>query len=177
MASPSEVFRVRHAAREQAARGRPARRLQSPGRLLSPGVFNSAYFEHVFLCSRNRHSACRRTRPVRGQQQGVYEDRVGSEPVHVIYRRINDDFLDPEAFKPESVLGVKGLMRAARKGNLTLANAVGTGVADDKAVYAYVPRIIDTISTKSRSCPTSRPIFAGRRMLWPTRSVISTSLS
>ncbi|MGF1612117.1 MAG: circularly permuted type 2 ATP-grasp protein, partial [Kiloniellales bacterium] len=76
------------------------------------------------------------------------DDRVymrtidGLEPVHVIYRRINDDFLDPEAFDPDSMLGVAGLMRAYRKGNLALANAIGTGVADDKAVYAYMPRII-----------------------------------
>jgi uncharacterized circularly permuted ATP-grasp superfamily protein len=62
--------------------------------------------------------------------------------VHVIYRRLNDDFLDPEVFNPESVLGVKGLMRAVRKGTVTLANAVGTGVCDDKAVYAYLPRLI-----------------------------------
>jgi uncharacterized circularly permuted ATP-grasp superfamily protein len=60
----------------------------------------------------------------------------------VIYRRIDDDFLDPEAFRPDSLLGVRGLMRAYRKGNVNLANAVGTGVADDKAVYAYMPRII-----------------------------------
>ena len=110
--------------------------------LLSPGVFNSAYFEHVFLAREIGVPL------VEGRDLFVDDDKVfmktvsGPKPVHVIYRRINDDFLDPEAFKPESVLGVKGLMRAARKGNLTLANAVGTGVADDKAVYAYVPRII-----------------------------------
>ena len=110
--------------------------------LLSPGVFNSAYFEHVFLAREIGIPL------VEGRDLFVDDDKVfmktvsGPKPVHVIYRRINDDFLDPEAFKPESVLGVKGLMRAARKGNLTLANAVGTGVADDKAVYAYVPRII-----------------------------------
>jgi uncharacterized circularly permuted ATP-grasp superfamily protein len=78
----------------------------------------------------------------------VEDDKVfmktvsGPSPVHVIYRRLNDDFLDPEVFKPESVLGVKGLMRAVKKGSVTLANAVGTGVCDDKAVYAYLPRII-----------------------------------
>jgi uncharacterized circularly permuted ATP-grasp superfamily protein len=66
----------------------------------------------------------------------------GPVPVHVIYRRINDDFLDPEAFNPESMLGVKGLVRAVKKGNVTLANAIGTGACDDKAVYAYLPRII-----------------------------------
>ena len=66
----------------------------------------------------------------------------GLAPVDVIYRRINDDYLDPEAFHRNSMLGVPGLMRAYRAGKVTLANAVGTGVADDKAVYAYMPRII-----------------------------------
>src|SRR5260370_8279821 len=66
----------------------------------------------------------------------------GLHPVDVIYRRINDDFLDPEAFRPDSLLGVPGLMRAYYSGNVALANAIGTGVADDKAVYAYVPKII-----------------------------------
>ncbi|MCB1510742.1 MAG: circularly permuted type 2 ATP-grasp protein [Hyphomicrobiaceae bacterium] len=111
--------------------------------LLSPGVFNSAYFEHIFLAREMGIPV------VEGRDLFVENDRVfmrtlaGPEPVHVIYRRINDDFLDPEAFNPDSMLGVAGLMRASLKGNVTLANAVGTGVADDKAVYAYVPRIIE----------------------------------
>ncbi len=110
--------------------------------LLSPGVFNSAYFEHVFLAREIGIPL------VEGRDLFVDDDKVymktvsGPKPVHVIYRRLNDDFLDPEVFKPESVLGVKGLMRAVRKGTVTLANAVGTGVADDKAVYAYLPTII-----------------------------------
>ena len=85
---------------------------------------------------------------VEGHDLFVADDRLfmrttaGPSPVHVVYRRINDDFLDPEAFRPESMLGVPGIMRACRAGNVTLANAVGTGVADDKAVYAYMPRII-----------------------------------
>jgi uncharacterized circularly permuted ATP-grasp superfamily protein len=110
--------------------------------LLSPGVFNSAYFEHVFL-SREIGIPL-----VEGRDLCVTDDRVfmktvsGPKPVHVIYRRLNDDFLDPEVFNPDSVLGVRGLMRAVHAGNVVLANAVGTGVADDKAVYAYLPRII-----------------------------------
>lgn len=110
--------------------------------LLSPGVFNSAYFEHVFLAREIGIPL------VEGRDLFVDDDKVfmktvsGPKPVHVIYRRLNDDYLDPEVFKPESVLGVKGLMRAVRKGTVTLANAVGTGVADDKAVYAYLPTII-----------------------------------
>jgi uncharacterized circularly permuted ATP-grasp superfamily protein len=110
--------------------------------LLSPGVFNSAYFEHVFL-AREMGAPL-----VEGSDLVVEKDKVyarttkGREQVHVIYRRINDDFLDPKAFRPDSMLGVPGLFRAYCKGNVTLANAVGTGVADDKAVYAYMPRII-----------------------------------
>ncbi|MEE8439891.1 MAG: circularly permuted type 2 ATP-grasp protein [Micropepsaceae bacterium] len=110
--------------------------------LLSPGVYNSAYFEHVFL-AREMGAPL-----VEGPDLVVEKDKVymrttnGLEEVHVIYRRINDDFLDPEAFRPNSMLGVPGLFRAYCKGNVTLANAVGTGVADDKAVYAYMPRII-----------------------------------
>ncbi len=110
--------------------------------LLSPGIYNSAYFEHVFLAREMGVPL------VEGQDMVVEHDRVwmrtteGLCPVHSIYRRIGDDFLDPTVFRPESLLGVPGLMRAWRRGNVTLANAVGTGVADDKAIYAYMPRII-----------------------------------
>ena len=110
--------------------------------LLSPGTYNSAYFEHVFLAREMGVPL------VEGRDLVVEDDRVymrtigGLARVDVIYRRINDDFLDPEAFRPDSMLGVPGLMRAYRAGNVALANAVGTGVADDKAVYAYMPRII-----------------------------------
>jgi uncharacterized circularly permuted ATP-grasp superfamily protein len=110
--------------------------------LLSPGVFNSAYFEHIFLAREMGVPL------VEGRDLFVEDDRVfmhtvaGPKPVHVIYRRLNDDFLDPEVFNKQSMLGVPGLMRAVRKGNVTLANAVGTGIADDKAVYAYTPRMV-----------------------------------
>ena len=110
--------------------------------LLSPGTYNSAYFEHVFLAREMGVPL------VEGRDLVVEDDKVwmrttaGLARVDVIYRRINDDFLDPEAFRPDSMLGVKGLMRAYFAGNVALANAIGTGVADDKAVYAYMPRII-----------------------------------
>ena len=110
--------------------------------LLTPGVFNSAYFEHVFL-SREMGVPL-----VEGRDLFVDDDKVfmktvsGPEPVHVIYRRIDDDFLDPEVFRKDSALGVAGLMRALKAGNVAIANAVGAGVADDKALYAYVPKII-----------------------------------
>ncbi len=110
--------------------------------LLSPGIYNSAYFEHVFLAREMGVPL------VEGRDLVVDDDRVfmkttaGLAPVHVVYRRINDDFIDPEVFRADSQLGVPGLMRAYRKGNVSLANAIGTGVADDKAVYAYLPRLI-----------------------------------
>ena len=110
--------------------------------LLSPGIFNSAYFEHVFLAREMGVPL------VEGADLLVEADRVfmrttaGLRPVHTIYRRIGDDFLDPKVFRADSMLGVPGLIGAWRAGNVTLANAVGTGVADDKAVYAYMPRII-----------------------------------
>lgn len=110
--------------------------------LLSPGIYNSAYFEHVFLAREMGVPL------VEGGDLMVEEDRVwmrttsGRRAVHTIYRRIGDDFLDPTVFRPDSMLGVPGLIGAWRKGNVSLANAVGTGVADDKAVYAYMPRMI-----------------------------------
>ncbi|MEM7222442.1 MAG: circularly permuted type 2 ATP-grasp protein [Pseudomonadota bacterium] len=110
--------------------------------LLSPGTYNSAYFEHIFLAREMGVPL------VEGRDLVVEDDRVamrtiaGLEPVHVIYRRINDDFLDPVAFNPASALGTPGLFEAYRKGRVALANGIGTGVADDKAVYAYMPRII-----------------------------------
>jgi len=111
--------------------------------VLTPGVYNSAFFEHVFL-SREMGVPL-----VEGRDLVVRDDKVfmqtikGLEPVHIIYRRIDDDFLDPLTFNPDSALGVPGIMRSYLKGNVTLANAVGTGVADDKAVYAYMPRLIE----------------------------------
>jgi len=120
----------------------PTRTAEPQVVLLSPGVFNSAYFEHIFL-AREMGAPL-----VEGRDLLVENDRVfmktthGLERVDVVYRRINDDFLDPETFRADSMLGVPGLMRAYAKGNVALANAVGTGVADDKAVYAYLPRII-----------------------------------
>lgn len=110
--------------------------------VLTPGIYNSAYFEHTFLAQQMGVTLAQ------GSDLTVIDDCVmlrttkGYEKVDVIYRRIDDDFLDPEAFRKDSLLGVPGLMRAYRAGNVTLANAPGTGVADDKAVYAYVPQII-----------------------------------
>ena len=110
--------------------------------LLTPGVYNSAYFEHAFLARQMGIPI------VEGRDLVVRDMRVymrttdGLMPVDVIYRRIDDDFLDPSVFRPDSLLGVPGLINAYSAGNVSLANSVGTGVADDKVVYYFVPRII-----------------------------------
>jgi len=110
--------------------------------LLTPGVSNSAYFEHTFLAQQMGVEL------VEGRDLLVHDNVVymrttaGPRRVDVIYRRVDDDFLDPLCFRRDSILGVPGLFNAYRAGNVTLANAIGTGVADDKAVYAYVPEII-----------------------------------
>ncbi|MDH3234488.1 MAG: circularly permuted type 2 ATP-grasp protein, partial [Alphaproteobacteria bacterium] len=110
--------------------------------VLTPGRFNSAYFEHVFLADQMGVEL------VEGSDLFVKAGRVymrtteGPVRVDVIYRRLDDDFLDPLAFRPDSALGVPGLLSVVRSGGVTLANAIGTGVADDKAMYTYVPEII-----------------------------------
>lgn len=112
--------------------------------LLSPGIYNSAYFEHIFLARQMGVPVVEGRDLIVESDDRVYMKTIaGLRRVDVIYRRIDDAFLDPECFNPESLLGVPGLMRAAHAGNVTLANAVGNGVADDKAVYAYMPRIIE----------------------------------
>jgi uncharacterized circularly permuted ATP-grasp superfamily protein len=110
--------------------------------LLTPGVYNSAYYEHTFL-ARQMGIALVEGRDLVVENHKVYMKTTnGLERVHVIYRRIDDEYLDPLVFIPNSALGVPGLMSAYRKGNVAIINAVGNGVADDKAVYAYVPDMI-----------------------------------
>jgi uncharacterized circularly permuted ATP-grasp superfamily protein len=110
--------------------------------ILTPGPFNSAYFEHAFLAQQMGVEL------VQGKDLFVHHDQVymrttrGPQRLHVIYRRIDDDYLDPLAFRKDSMLGVPGLFAAYRAGNVTLANAIGTGVADDKSMYPYVPDMI-----------------------------------
>ena len=110
--------------------------------LLTPGVYNSAYFEHTFL-ARQMGVPLVEGRDLLVDNHKIYmKTTAGLQQVHVIYRRIDDDYLDPLVFRPDSALGIPGLMSAYRKGNVAIANAVGNGVADDKAVYAYVPAMI-----------------------------------
>src|SRR5215471_7513927 len=110
--------------------------------LLTPGAYNSAYFEHAFLAQQMGIEL------VEGQDLFVRDDIVymrttrGPVRVDVVYRRIDDDFLDPLAFRPDSTLGVPGLLKAYRAGHVTIANAIGTGVADDKSIYPYVPDMV-----------------------------------
>jgi uncharacterized circularly permuted ATP-grasp superfamily protein len=127
--------------------------------LLTPGQFNSAFYEHSFLADKLGIEL------VEGSDLFVREEVVymrtteGPKRVDVIYRRIDDDFLDPLAFRSDSILGVPGLMSAYQAGNVTLANAVGTGIADDKAVYSYMPEIIKFFSGEEpilKNVPTFR---------------------
>src|SRR5262249_27639801 len=110
--------------------------------VLTPGMYNSAYFEHAFLAQQMGVEL------VEGQDLFVDDDYLymrtthGPQRVDVIYRGVDDDFLDPLVFRPESTLGAAGLINAYRSGNVTLCNAVGTGVADDKSIYPYVPDMV-----------------------------------
>jgi len=133
---PSHLLETLEAIAPQGTRGKPS------VVLLTPGMYNSAYFEHSFLAQKMGIPL------VEGRdlvvENGVVFMRttMGPRRVDVIYRRIDDDFLDPQAFRTDSLLGVPGIMSAYRAGNVALANAPGNGVADDKVVYAYVPDMI-----------------------------------
>ncbi|QDC08060.1 circularly permuted type 2 ATP-grasp protein [Oceanicola sp. D3] len=111
--------------------------------VLTPGSYNSAYFEHAFLADQMGVEL------VEGSDLRVVDGRVamrttqGYKPIDVIYRRIDDDYIDPLTFNPESALGVPGIMDVYRAGNLAIANAPGTGIADDKAIYSYMPEIVE----------------------------------
>ena len=111
--------------------------------VLTPGIFNSAYYEHAFLADQMGAEL------VEGSDLRVIDGRVamrttgGYQPVDVLYRRVDDDFLDPLSFNPDSVLGVPGIMDVYRSGGITIANAPGTGIADDKAIYSFMPDIVE----------------------------------
>ncbi len=110
--------------------------------LLTPGIYNSAYYEHAYLAQQMGITLAQGSDLVVIDHHVMLRTTKGFEKVDVIYRRIDDDFLDPKTFRKDSCLGVEGIMECLRRGNVALANAPGTGIADDKAVYAYVPDII-----------------------------------
>ncbi len=111
--------------------------------VLTPGIYNSAYFEHAFLADKMGAEL------VEGSDLRIVDGKVqmrttdGYRPIDVLYRRVDDDFLDPLTFNPDSVLGIPGIMDVYRAGNITIANAPGTGVADDKAIYSFMPEIVE----------------------------------
>ncbi|RPF72304.1 circularly permuted type 2 ATP-grasp protein [Aurantiacibacter spongiae] len=111
--------------------------------VLTPGIYNSAYYEHAFLADQMGAELVEGSdlRVVNGKVQ--MRTTVGFRPVDVLYRRVDDEFLDPLTFNPDSVLGVPGIMDVYRAGNITIANAPGTGVADDKAIYSFMPDIVE----------------------------------
>src|SRR5690606_33455381 len=111
--------------------------------VLTPGIYNSAYFEHSFLADQMGAQLCEGHDLFVDGGKVYMRTTTGPERVDVIYRRIDDDYLDPLTFRPDSMLGVPGLFDAYRAGNVTLVNAPGTGIADDKAVYTYVPEIVE----------------------------------
>lgn len=133
----------RRLARSLAACAPPATTGRPVVAVLTPGIFNSAYFEHAFLADQMGAEL------VEGSDLRVVDGRIamrttrGYQPIDVLYRRVDDDYLDPLTFKPESTLGIAGIMDIYRAGGITIANAPGTGIADDKAIYSFMPEIVE----------------------------------
>lgn len=120
----------------------PSRKSDPVIALLTPGEYNSAYYEHAFLAQQMGIHLVEGRDLVAKDHKIYLKEMNGLRRVDVLYRRLDDDFIDPLAFQPDSLLGVAGLMNAYRAGNVAIANAPGTGVADDKAMYVYVPDMI-----------------------------------
>lgn len=133
----------RRLARSLAACAPPATKGKPRVAVLTPGIYNSAYFEHAFLADQMGAEL------VEGGDLRVVDGRVqmrttrGYKPIDVLYRRVDDEYLDPLTFEPDSVLGVPGIMDVYRAGGITIANAPGTGVSDDKAIYSFMPEIVE----------------------------------
>jgi uncharacterized circularly permuted ATP-grasp superfamily protein len=135
--------------------------------LLTPGIYNSAYFEHTFL-ARQMGIEIVEGRDLVAHQNKIYMRTTrGLKLVDVIYRRVDDDYLDPLAFRQDSTLGVAGLVNAYRAGNITIANAIGTGVADDKAIYAYTPEMIRFYLGEDPILNNVPTYLGWRAMRWP----------
>jgi len=133
----------RRLARSLAACAPPATQGRPVVAVLTPGIHNSAYFEHAFLADQMGAEL------VEGRDLRVVDGRIamrttrGYQPIDVLYRRVDDDYLDPLSFNPDSMLGVPGIMDVYRSGGITIANAPGTGIADDKAIYSFMPEIVE----------------------------------
>lgn len=133
----------RRLARSLAACAPPATKDRPVVAVLTPGIFNSAYFEHAFLADQMGAEL------VEGSDLRVIDGRIamrttrGYQPIDVLYRRVDDEYLDPLTFRPDSALGVAGIMDIYRSGGITIANAPGTGIADDKAIYSFMPEIVE----------------------------------
>ena len=144
--------------------------------VLTPGIHNSAYYEHSFLADQMG------VHLVEGSDLQVIDGRVamrtteGFQPIDVLYRRVDDAFLDPLTFRPDSVLGVAGIMDVYRAGNITIANAPGTGIADDKAIYSYMPEIVE-FYTGRKALLENVPAWRGEADSLNTCSTISTNWS
>ncbi len=143
--------------------------------VLTPGSFNSAYFEHAFLADQMG------VQLVEGQDLRIIDGHVamrtteGYKQIDVLYRRVDDAFLDPLSFRPDSALGVPGIMDVYRAGNITIANAPGTGIADDKAIYSYMPDIVEFYTGRKAILGNIRPGAARSRTvsntfrsIWPS---------
>lgn len=129
--------------------------------VLTPGIYNSAYFEHSYLAQQMGVSLVESSDLVAHEGSVKMRTTKGFEPVDVIYRRIDDTFMDPKAFNPESLIGVPGIFEVFKNGNVAIANAPGTGVADDKVIYAYVPRIIKYYLDQDPIIPNVRTYLCG----------------
>lgn len=144
--------------------------------VLTPGIYNSAYFEHSFLSQQMGVEL------VEGRDLVVSDGFVhmlttkGLKRVDVLYRRIDDDFIDPEVFRPDSLLGVPGLIDVYKSGRIAMANAPGTGIADDKVIYAFVPEIIKYYTGEDPILPNVPTYICGRKRTWNMSLVISISL-
>lgn len=144
---PKRLRKSLEACAPPACRGRPTIAV------LTPGIYNSAYFEHSFLADEMGAEL------VEGHDLRVIDGRVamrtttGYQPVDVLYRRVDDDFLDPLNFNPDSMLGVPGILDVYRAGGITIANAPGTGIADDKAIYSYMPDIVEFYTGEKAKLP------------------------
>lgn len=153
----------------------PAHRPDPTIVVLTPGVYNSAYFEHAFL-ARQMGIELVEGRDLLVHNNSVYmRTTAGLRRIDVIYRRVDDDFIDPLAFRPDSMLGVAGLLNVARAGNVVLANAIGTGMADDKAVYAYVPQMIRFYLQQEPILPNVETHLCGETPTGPMCSNTSTN--